>query len=72
LEGAQNKKKLKEIEDQILKILDQCENILEDEGAIKVWFLFFFKYVMYQKSSTYHTVEFTLPAANKILFLLGK
>lgn len=37
LQSAQNKKKLKEIEDQILEVLSASEgNILEDESAIKV------------------------------------
>eukprot|EP01047_Picozoa_sp_COSAG01_P001177 COSAG01_NODE_25_length_37050_cov_211.559119_13_plen_3716_part_00 len=35
LEAATNAKKLKELEDQILEILDSCDNILEDETAIK-------------------------------------
>jgi len=35
IESADNKRKLKEIEDDILKILDACDNILEDEKAIK-------------------------------------
>ena len=35
--GAANKKQLKEIEDQILKVLSSSEgNILEDEGAVKI------------------------------------
>ena len=37
VQGAQNKKQLKEIEDQILKVLSSSEgNILEDEGAVKI------------------------------------
>ena len=37
LQGAQNKKSLKEIEDKILKVLSSSEgNILEDEEAVKV------------------------------------
>lgn len=37
LEGATNKKQLKEIEDKILKVLSSSEgNILEDETAIKI------------------------------------
>jgi len=37
VESAENKRKLKEIEDQILAVLSASEgNILEDEGAIKV------------------------------------
>ena len=35
--GAENKKKLKEIEDQILKVLSASEgNILEDEEAVNI------------------------------------
>jgi dynein heavy chain len=37
IQGAANKKQLKEIEDQILKVLSASEgNILEDEGAVKI------------------------------------
>ena len=37
IQGAANKKQLKEIEDQILKVLSDSEgNILEDEGAVKI------------------------------------
>lgn len=35
--GAENKKKLKEIEDEILRVLSSSEgNILEDEGAVNI------------------------------------
>ncbi len=36
VEGAQNKNKLKEIEDKILEVLSSDGNILEDETAIKI------------------------------------
>ena len=36
LDAAANARKLKEIEDKILEILDACDNILEDESAIQV------------------------------------
>ena len=36
LDAAANARKLKEIEDKILEILDQSENILEDQSAIQV------------------------------------
>ena len=37
VQGAANKKQLKEIEDQILKVLSSSEgNILDDEGAVKI------------------------------------
>ena len=36
LDGAANKNKLKEIEDQILQVLSSDGNILEDETAIKI------------------------------------
>lgn len=37
VQGAQNKKKLQEIEDQILKVLSNSEgNILDDEGAVNI------------------------------------
>ncbi len=36
VQGAANKKQLADVEDQILRTLDACENILEDESAIKV------------------------------------
>lgn len=37
IQGAENKRKLKEIEDQILQVLsDSKGNILEDEGAVNV------------------------------------
>jgi hypothetical protein len=36
-QGAENKKRLKELEDQILEVLSSSEgNILEDETAIKI------------------------------------
>eukprot|EP00955_Chlamydomonas_euryale_P019303 205784-Chlamydomonas_euryale.AAC.1 len=35
--GAENKRKLKEIEDEILRVLSSSEgNILEDEGAVNI------------------------------------
>ena len=35
--GAENKKKLKQIEDEILRVLSSSEgNILEDEGAVNI------------------------------------
>ena len=38
LQSADNNKKLKEIENQILEILSSSEgNILEDENAVTVW-----------------------------------
>jgi len=37
VQGAENKRKLKELEDQILEVLSNSEgNILEDETAIKI------------------------------------
>jgi dynein heavy chain len=37
VQGAENKRKLKELEDQILEVLSKSEgNILEDETAIKI------------------------------------
>lgn len=37
LQGAENKRRLKELEDQILEVLSSSEgNILEDETAIKI------------------------------------
>lgn len=37
IEGAENKRKLKEIEDQILGVLSNSQgNILEDEGAVNI------------------------------------
>lgn len=37
IQGAENKRKLKEIEDQILKVLSSSQgNILEDEGAVNI------------------------------------
>lgn len=36
-QGAENKRKLKEIEDEILRVLSASEgNILEDEGAVNI------------------------------------